>query len=683
MWAALALAAALSSDGDAPRLDTIEVTATRAPARAFDVPAAIDVVTPERDVAGVEVSEQIARVPGLVARDRQNLAQDEQISIRGFGARSTFGVRGVRLYVDGIPASLPDGLGQVSQLDLASIARIEVLRGPFSALYGNVSGGVVQVFTASGGAPGTFGIAGAIGSHDLIRATADASGGDDTLAYRVDATRLQRDGYRAHSAARRTLGSARVDWRFGEASTLTVLASGFDAPDAQDPLGLTRAQLHEDPAAASPVAIAFDTRKSARQRQLGAILEQRNDAGDTWRVLAYGGTRDVEQFLAIPIATQANPLHGGGVVDLGNLFDGIDVRWSGKRGPLDLTVGASADEFEQNRLGYENFAGTTLGARGALRRDQRDRVDDLDPYAQASWQATSRLRVDLGVRRSRVRFDSNDRYVTARNPDDSGSARYSATTPVFGAMFAASDELHVYADAGRAFETPTLDELGYRADGGSGLNLALDPARSRHLELGAKWRSSRVRVEAAVFRADTRDELAIATSSGGRTTFQNAGRARRDGAELSLDADLGAGWRLVLAATRLDARFRDAFLTCGTTPCATPHDHVPSGTRLPGVPSRELFAQAHRDLPRGWYAAFDVRSLGDATANNVGDERAAGYAIAGLRGGWARGDVRAFAAIDNVFDRRFIGSVIVNESNRRYYEPGAGRGVSVGLEVRW
>jgi len=680
-------------------LDRVQVTATRTPHAAQDVPASISVVEDadyRTDTLGASLSEKLATVPGLLARNRNNYAQDEQLSIRGFGTRASFGIRSVRLYVDGIPATMPDGQGQVSHFPLATAERIEVLRGPFSALYGNASGGVIQLFTANGTAPMSVGIAAAGGSNDSRRLSVDLRGaqtvfGDSTFDYSLGLNHFATEGFRDHSRAERTAFNGKANLALGE-TTLTLLANALSAPNTLDPLGLSRAQFEADPRQATEGAHLFNTRKSISQRQLGAVLAHDFTIDAQLRLLAYAGKRGVTQFLAIPVATQRNPLSGGGVIGLRTPYAGVDTRWTqtatlaGKS--LEFVIGLGYDRQRQDRSGYENFIGTQLGVRGALRLRQADQVAAFDQYAQATWRPDEAWSLMAGVRRNEVTFRSRDRYITATNPDDSGRVTYRATSPVFGLGWQPRPSLHVYASYGHGFETPTFNELGYRADGGSGLNFGLRPARTRSGEVGFKMaRDDGLRTEFVLFRADTRDELTVNTSSGGRTTFQNAGDARRLGAEWSASLRLAGAWRAQFAYTYVDARFRDGFLTCVTTPCAQATTVVAPDTRIPGVPRNTLYAALHWGDEIGWHVRFDGQYVGAVPVNNVDDERADAYVVFGASAGYGFRDVRSegrvFFAIGNVFDRRYAGSVIVNEGNRRYYEPAPGRNATVGIEWRW
>ena len=687
--AAPILAWSQAAPDGAVRLAPVVVTATRTEQSPFDVPASIDRIGSDaiRDARPqVNISESLGGVAGLLARDRQNYAQDVQISVRGFGARSTFGIRGVRLYVDGIPATLPDGQGQITNVDLGSAERIEVLRGPFSALYGNSSGGVIQVFTEEGSGAPTFGASVAAGSYGALRFGLKASGGVDGFGYVVSGSTFHTDGYRDHSAAERNIGNAKITWH-DDANRWTLVANSVALPKAQDPLGLTRAQFDADPRSVDPAATTFDTRKTVDQTQFGVVYERRVDAANSMRALFYSGHRNTEQFQAIPVGPQASPLHPGGVIALGRDYRGTDLRWTAKASvadaPLTIVGGIAYDALEEHRLGYQNFVGAALGVQGALRRNEINDVANFDQYAQGSWQFADQWTVHAGLRHSDVRFASADQYIVGANPDDSGRLRFGATLPVAGLMFAATPALHVYATAGRGFETPTLNELAYRPNGATGLNLGLGAARSDSYEAGLKSRSVWGDVNVALFETRTANEIATLSNVGGRSTFQNVGSTRRRGLEAAWSRDLRENLRTQLAYTWIDARYRDSFATCVATPCAAPNLVIPAGNRIPGIARDSLYGALAWAPPSGWRGGVEARALGRVWVNDGNSDAASGFAVVNLNLGYlarVRGiDLTAFARVDNALDRRYAGSVIVNEGNSRFFEPAPGRNWTVGL----
>jgi iron complex outermembrane receptor protein len=677
------------ANAEAGRLREVTVSTPRGEVAPFNVPGSVDRVDGEemRDSRlQVNLSESLGAVPGLQVQNRLNYAQDLQLSIRGFGARSTFGVRGVRLYVDGIPATLPDGQGQTSNIDIGSVDRVEILRGPFSALYGNSSGGVLQAFTASGEGAPRLSYSAAGGSFGTWRQSLQLSGSQGAVDYLLGASRFHTDGWREHSAARRDIANGKLGISLDNGDKLTLVLNSVRI-SAQDPLGLTADQYALAPRGA-PLATQYDTRKTVEQTQAGLLYERRIDATQALRLMVYGGERKTTQFQSIPPSAEQNPLHAGGVIDLSRQYGGIDLRWTAALQladrPLDVVAGLGYDSLREQRRGYENYLGRVtapvLGVQGRLRRDERNTVWNLDPYAQATWRFTDRWTLEAGVRRSSVHFDSRDRYVVGTNRDDSGNARYSKTLPVASLRYQATQDLALYGSVGRGFETPTLNELSYRSGGASGLNFALRPSVNDSIELGAKARIAGGLLTAAVFQTRTRDEIVTDTNVGGRATFQNAGRTRRNGFELGWQHETANHWRTQLAYTWLDATYRDAF--CSPSPCAAANT-VAAGNRIPGIARQSLFASLGWVPPEGWRAGVEMRALGRIQANDVNNASAPGYAVAALYAGylkkWERWEFNAFARVDNLFDRRYVGSVIVNEGNARYYEPAPGRNWTVGM----
>jgi iron complex outermembrane receptor protein len=679
--------------GGAPTLGEITVSTPAGPTPLFDVAGSVDRVegTDMRDSRlGVNLSESLSGVPGLQIQNRQNYAQDLQISIRGFGARSTFGVRGVRLYVDGIPATLPDGQGQTSNIDIGSLDHVEVLRGPFSALYGNSSGGVVQSFTETGEGPPRLTFSLAAASFGTTRTGLMASGSSGAVDYLLSAGRFETDGYRDHSAADRDIVNGKFGLALDDGSRLTLVANSVHL-NAQDPLGLTAEQYALNRRSAA-VATQFDTRKSVDQTQAGLTYERRLDGDNALRMMVYGGERKTSQYQAIPPSAQLSPTSAGGVIGLDRDFGGADLRWISQLQladrPFELVAGLEYNQLREHRTGYENYLGPVarplLGVQGRLRRNEINEVYNLDPYVQGNWRFAERWTLEAGVRRSSVDFDSRDHYIVGANGDDSGSARYTETLPVASLRYQATRDLALYGSVGRGFETPTLNELSYRPDGRGGLNFALQPAVNDSVEVGAKARLSGGLLTAALFKTRTSDEIVTATNVGGRATFRNAGRTTRDGFELAWQHESENHWRTQLAYTWLDARYSDTF--CATVPC-TAAGLVPSGNRIPGIAPQAFFASYGWVPLQGWRAGTEMRALSSIEANDRNTVSVPGYAVFALFAGyvmqWQRWDLNAFARIDNLFDRQYIGSVIVNEGNARYYEPAPGRNWTIGMSAAY
>ncbi|WP_234283469.1 TonB-dependent receptor PqqU [Klebsiella pneumoniae] len=670
---------------------TMVVTAAPTMVSELDTPAAVSVVNGDemRQAAPrVNLSESLGAVPGLQVQNRQNYAQDLQLSIRGFGSRSTYGVRGLRIYVDGIPATMPDGQGQTSNIDIGSVDTIEVLRGPFSALYGNSSGGVINVTSQTGTQPPTVEASSYYGSfgtwHYGMKATGAVGDGSHAgdVDYTVSTNRFTTHGYRDHSGARKNLANARLGVRINDVSKLTLLLNSVDIK-ANDAGGLTADEWRDNPRQ-SPRGDQYNTRKNTRQTQAGLRYERQLSAQDDLSVMMYAGERETTQFQSIPRAPQLKPSHAGGVIDLTRHYQGIDTRLT-HRGellvPVTLTAGLDYENMSERRKGYENFVmvngAPQYGEQGALRRNERNLMWNVDPYLQTQWQLTDKLSLDAGVRYSSVWFDSNDYYITPGNGDDSGDASYHKWLPAGSLKYALTDAWNVYLSAGRGFETPTINELSYRSDNQSGLNFGLKPSTNDTVEIGSKTRIGNGLFTAALFQTNTDNEIVVDSSSGGRTSYKNAGKTRRQGMELGLDQQFGESWRLKAAWTWLDATYRTN--VCDDASC--------NGNRIPGIALNMGYASFGYQPEQGWYAGSDIRYMSDIMANDENTAKAPSWTVVGLTTGykWSYGrmDMDLFGRIDNLFDREYVGSVIVNESNGRYYEPAPGRNYGIGLNLAW
>ncbi|WP_270195869.1 TonB-dependent receptor PqqU [Klebsiella pneumoniae] len=670
---------------------TMVVAAAPTTVSELDTPAAVSVVNGDemRQAAPrVNLSESLGAVPGLQVQNRQNYAQDLQLSIRGFGSRSTYGVRGLRIYVDGIPATMPDGQGQTSNIDIGSVDTIEVLRGPFSALYGNSSGGVINVTSQTGTQPPTVEASSYYGSfgtwHYGMKATGAVGDGSHAgdVDYTVSTNRFTTHGYRDHSGARKNLANARLGVRINDVSKLTLLLNSVDIK-ANDAGGLTADEWRDNPRQ-SPRGDQYNTRKNTRQTQAGLRYERQLSAQDDLSVMMYAGERETTQFQSIPRAPQLKPSHAGGVIDLTRHYQGIDTRLT-HRGellvPVTLTAGLDYENMSERRKGYENFVmvngAPQYGEQGALRRNERNLMWNVDPYLQTQWQLTDKLSLDAGVRYSSVWFDSNDYYITPGNGDDSGDASYHKWLPAGSLKYALTDAWNVYLSAGRGFETPTINELSYRSDNQSGLNFGLKPSTNDTVEIGSKTRIGNGLFTAALFQTNTDNEIVVDSSSGGRTSYKNAGKTRRQGMELGLDQQFGESWRLKAAWTWLDATYRTN--VCDDASC--------NGNRIPGIARNMGYASFGYQPEQGWYAGSDIRYMSDIMANDENTAKAPSWTVVGLTTGykWSYGrmDMDLFGRIDNLFDREYVGSVIVNESNGRYYEPAPGRNYGIGLNLAW
>ncbi len=687
--------AAAAQTTPAPSSETVVVTGSTSERRQADAPYAISVVDGEQLRASgpqINLSEAMARVPGMVVANRNNYAQDLQISSRGFGARAGFGVRGLRILTDGIPASGPDGQGQVSHFDLAGIQRIEVLRGPFSVLYGNSSGGVIATVSApvrearaeAGVDVGSFGL-----RQIRLGAAAPIS---SELDIRAAASAMQTDGFRPQSEAKKQTGNVRLGWQTTN-DRVVVIANVLNQP-ANDPLGLTRAQLDADARQTTSQATSFDTRKELSQYQLGGQWRHRFSSQGglaEGSFTAYTGKRAVTQWLAIAAGTQNNPRHGGGVIDFDRDFEGADARLTWRFGTgIEVVTGVAVERQRDDRRGYLNYTGTSdepsYGAIGTLRRQEVNKASSQDIYAQGEFTLANDLTLNAGLRGGKVKLNASDRYLD--NGDDSGSRSFNYANPVLGLRWKAAPGLNVHASLAQGFESPTLGELAYRPDGTGGFNAELDPQKSKQLEVGAKWRSAdgMFAVDAAVFRIEVDNEIGVATNAGGRQSFRNVGRTTRQGLETALGLKLSPQWRAAAALTLLDAKYKDGFLACAGIPCTAPSVPVAAGNRIAGTQKGLAFAELVWTPISRTELGLETRVASGITVNDTNTEGSGRSTLFALR---ARhviplpGNVELdlLTRLDNATNKTVVGSVLVNDANGRYFEPGAPRSWLLSAKV--
>ncbi|ODL93425.1 TonB-dependent receptor [Acinetobacter pittii] len=692
---------------DVTVLPTLHVEATRTDTTYLQTPASVfRIDAPQVDTSSqVNLTEVVKGVPSLQIRNRENYAQDLQLSMRGFGARSTFGVRGIRLYVDGIPATMPDGQGQTSNIDLSSLDHVEVLTGPFSSLYGNSSGGTILTSTKEGQGKDSIELSYSGGSHDKSRAGLVLQGGAkgaNEPSYVISSSYFDTDGYREHSGAEKVLNNAKLSWNLDDGSKINWITN-YVKIHADDPQGLTHDQWNANPKQQVPFLKQFNVRKDIEQTQTGVTWSKPiNDKNELY-AMAYLGNRQVTQYQSIPkgevkleegkpiYSGQASPKHAGGVIDFERNYYGADFRWTGKEllPNTTLSVGVALDIMDEERKGFENFnVNNVYGVIGNLRRDEDNTLWNIDPYLQASWQFLPTWRLDTGVRYSNVHYKSKDHFTSGPdqygtvNGDDSGKTNYDKVLPSAALSWQILPELMAYVSYAKGFETPTFTEMAYRLDEESGFNFNLTASTSDTYETGLKSQNQLGDFTLAVFQTKTKDDIVSAGNSNGRSTFRNADKTLREGVEFAWNKKLWRDLTATASYTYLDATF------AADIPAYRDIAQIPSGNNIPGIAKNQAYASLAWQPSHGLYGGVDVQYMDKVYVNDTNSDAAPSYSVTSANVGyaWVMGDwkVNSFARVDNLFDKNYAGSVIVNDSTKpvgRYFEPADGRNWSAGLRV--
>lgn len=713
------------------QLSPVVVTATKSAVNSFDLPVSIDVVN-QSDIQDAQLkmnlSESLIRVPGITAQNRTQFSQDPQISTRGFGSRSAFGVRGLRVYVDGIPFSMPDGIGQPGNIDLGTVKTIEVMRGPFSSLYGNSSGGVIQLLTED--APKTPEVSTELltGSYGTNRQNIRVGGTEGNVEYLVNYSNFETDGYRKNSEAKKEQFTAKLKFNFTDSTKLTILANWMDM-DAQDPLGLKRTatssisngvtytepSAFDTPKAVPTVALLSNTRVSRKNQQVGFNFEHAINDNNQINLISYIGKRENLQYLSISGTSTS-----GRASAIDRDFWGSELRWTNKGLMLDrpyqLTAGYSYGKMDDDRSDVAATAGVQLDPLNLanVNRDEKNTARNSDKYVQGQWAVESNIDIHAGVRKTKVVINVDDKLVDlnkdfseriAGGPtqgvlkntkylDSSGRLSYEKTTPVVGATWKVNPSLNIYANYGKGFETPNLIEIAYNDPiMGTGSNMDLKPSTSDNYEIGLKsFLGDNTKFNLAIFRTNTDKEI-VSSQSGTYATFTNAGKTKRQGLELSAEAALPNNIGLYGAYTYLDAKFDSDFnyetLKIGTTGTVTSTSStVNSGNYIPGTYRNQLYGEVSWRAPSvGFYTALEGRYNSKVYVDDRNTDSADSYAVFNVRAGFQQNvsnwRFSEFLRLENVTDKEYIGSVRVNDGNSRFYEPAMGRAWMLGVNANY
>jgi iron complex outermembrane receptor protein len=677
----------------AERVDAQDTTATRlAPVivevgrgthgSPLDLPFAVSVQTPDSTRPGqrhLSLDETLWLIPGLSVSNRNNPSQDPRISIRGFGARSAFGVRGIRVLRDGIPLTLPDGQTPVDYLDLESVGRVEVMRGSASSLYGNAGGGVVDIRTSD---PLPVPVSGEAriwtGSFGTRRVVAKSGGTTGRFSYQGNVARTESYGYRDFSRQRTSNGFARLSLD-ADGGSYALEWLGLRTPLAQNPGSLTRAQFDADPRMADPLSIRKAARKAVTQSQIG-LTARHNLALAEVEASAYAGTRSLFNPLTFAIVDVGRAISGGNVrATLPFSLLGVSHR---------ITGGTELQLQNDLRLNYtncDNIPPPTVptatcpdptSERGSVTLNQREIVSSIGSYVRDELALGERFTLTGAARADAVRFEVKDRLIDATNPDDSGQRPLHAISPMVGLLARLSPLQSAYANISSAFETPTATELGNQPSGAAGINRELKPQRSITYEMGLKGaRTTGWQYNAAIFATRVQDELIPydIPASGGRRYFRNAGRTSRRGVELGSGLTAGA-FDLGGAYTYANYRFVD--FTVDTAHYA--------GNRIPGIPRQTFQASAAVRSVVGTLVA--EATLADRMfVNDANSESSPGYGIVNARlisiASMGASAAEITLGVQNIFDRKYVASVNVNAAGGKFYEPGSQRSIYLGISL--
>jgi iron complex outermembrane receptor protein len=720
-------ASSLAFADDIRQLAPTVVTATRVETNSFDLPVSIDVVE-KKDLEGqlnMTLSESLIRIPGITAQNRTQMAQDPQISTRGFGARSTFGVRGIRVYVDDIPLSTPDGIATPGNIDIGTLKSIEVMRGPFSSLYGSSSGGVINLRTQNAPKDPEIGFNALYGSYNTDKELAYATGTTKGVEYLINYSRYSSDGYRQNSQNEKEAATVKLKTNITSDTKLTMLFNWIDQK-ANDPGGLTSDEVYSsNRKRSSQNNIDQKARVARDNKQVGFNLEHKINDHNAVNFIAYVGERNNLQYLYSPAYGTTLGKYGRASA-IARDFYGTDFRWTNNNSfmgmPYQILAGASygyqkdkrTDDVANSGEKLNDQSTNSLCAAGSASaayiancyklRDENNIAYNFDQYFQSQISATKDIDLHAGVRSTFVTLKNEDSIVGSPNGtsitykyrDGTGKITARKTTPVIGVTYKASPTWNIYGNYGEGFETPTFIEMAYTDTNGTGPNFNLKPSTSENYELGTKFlMGEQARVNIAIFKTNTNDELVSNESTSAYTSYKNAGKTQRKGLEVSLESALPNNFNIYGSYSYLDAEFKTPFINTyySTTACSayagnTCVYNVANGNKISGTYKDQLYGELTWKHPgTGFSTSFETRSNSKVFANDSNTVSVAGYTVFNIRAsfeqkiqGWR---IAEYLRVENLADKDYIGSIKNNENTGRYFEPSAGRNYLVGFSANY
>tara|TARA_B100000902_G_scaffold63612_1_gene70358 strand:+ start:518 stop:2563 length:2046 start_codon:yes stop_codon:yes gene_type:complete len=654
--------AAISQDKFS-ELDEIEVTATRLDSTLLRSSRSVSVIGKEEIQNATQLlamDEVLAGVPGLYMQNRYNFAQDLRVSLRGFGARSAFGIRGIKVIVDGIPETLPDGQAGVDSIDLGSASRIEVIRGPSSSNFGNASGGVIAIETETGSDPGFVQTTIATGDLGYSKFQLKSGGRTENMNYLINFSKQELDGYREHSVSEGSLMNAKFGFNLSEIDRLKLSLNYTDQPKSQDPGGINLSQVNTNRKSARDRNLSYDSGESLNQKRIGLIYE-RDHSGGLLTVRNYYVTRNFSNKL---------PFKNGGSVNIDREFYGFGMQYQfGESLPenFSLTTGFDADRQDDDRKRFNNDSGKL----GSMSFDQQEKVNSNGLFVQSRYDAGN-WSISSGIRYDEVKFDITDRFLS--NGDDSGAIVFDAVSPSFGLNYVMENG-SVFASISSSFETPTTTELA-NPDTSGGFNALLKPQEANNIEIGYKSIKNDIYHEIAVFNIDLNDELVPyeLEEFPGRTFYSNVGKSSRKGVESLLSWSVKPNLTVDASYTYSDFSF-DSFIDKNNKDF--------SGSKLPGLPESFAYFGIRFENENGLNMNFNLNYSGDLFANNANTVKVQAYTVSNFRLSYninkRNWKILPYVGINNIFDTEFNSNIRINAFGSRYYEPAPERNSYLGI----
>ncbi len=650
----------------AKELEPVTVSSSRFLSKDIQIPLSITVIDQSRLQVGqskVSLFESLGAVPGVFATNSENFAQDLRISIRGFGARAAFGIRGIKIISDGIPESIPDGTAKVGNLDVGMMERMEIIKGPSSGLYGNASGGVISLFSENpkehfAEFQANF------GAYGLQRYQFKTGQEVGKVIYFVSASRLLSTGYRVQNSIERNFLNGKVIYNFTNKNKLTFLVNYIDSPLAEDPGALIQSELDKNRQQVRPQNITFKASETFKQQRIALIYDHTFNEKHQINARVFYLNRDF---------TNRQALQASGQIAFNRDFSGGGFNYQFTTKKYRLKMGLDLENQQDNRQRYDNL----LGEKGTLRLDQIEEFRNVGIFLLQEFAIIPKLKLSLNTRFDDIQLKISDKFLSDGN--QSATQSFQRFSPMLGLSFSPTLSQAIFANISTNFETPSLNELSNNPTGFGGFNPDLNPQKSRNYEVGYKGiLNKKFRADVSLFYIEVEDEIVPfqLLNQVGRTYFRNAGLSERKGLELGLTYKIRSGLTTYFNYTYSDFQYRNYVTTAGKF----------DGNTLPGIPKHNIYGEIRYFPSIGIYAIAQIRSIGELYADDANLTKNNSYVTVNLRAGFRKQIknllIEPFVGINNLFNEIYNANVQINATANRYFEPAQGSFLFGGLTVR-
>ena len=609
------------------------------------------------------ISEYIEDVPGIFISNDNNYAQDSRISIRGFGSRANFGIRGIKLIVDGVPETTPDGQSQIDNLNLEIIEKIEVIRGVGSSLYGNSSAGIIKIKTLQELQNSFARIGFSLGSNQQNKSQFFLGQKYKKTSYTFLYSQTKSNGYRNNSGFKNNNLNINLFKKVNDKTNYGLSFNYVDSPYAIDPGGLTIEEVEDNRKQARERNVIYDSKESIKHLKLSGSFEKKISNKLTFSKYLFFSNRDFNGNI---------PVKKGGTIKLDRKYWGLGASLLIKN-KFNTQIGFDLGNQKDLRKRYFNNEGEI----GALVLEQNEKFINYGIFLVSSFKLNSFI-INPGIRLDKNTISIDDQFLADGNSSD--KINLNSLNPSLGINYKSNSLNRFFVNVSTGFETPTLNEFG-SSPIGSGFNKNLKSQNSINYELGFSKKSvnNKFKLDLIYFNTSTKNEVLPYEDSQfpGQVFYNNAGKTQRSGIEFSGSYNYNNFWNFN-SSISIGRYLFDEFID---------NEKNYSGNKIPGVPEKTMFFNVNYKNESKLSVSLQLKVIGDLYANNSNSVKVDGFNRLNLKISkeinYKKITIDPFLIFKNILGTSYYDNIRINAFGARYYEPAAKANFYGGIKIKF